>query len=96
MAWFYVLWLAGIPLFISKSYFFYGLGIAAFLLFANLAVSVSLKCPNCGKSIAIVQKAPRLGPDWHAARKQFFPVDALKSRPRIEKCPHCSTELSFE
>ena len=67
MAWFYVLWLAGIALFISKSYFFYGLGIAALLLFATIAVSVSLKCPNCGKNIAIAQKAPQLGPDWQAA-----------------------------
>ena len=96
LAWFYVLWFAGIPLFISKSYFFYGLGTSALLLIATLAVSLTLKCPNCGKSIAIVHRPPRLGPDWQAARKQFFPVEALKRLPRVERCSHCGTDLSFE
>jgi hypothetical protein len=92
-SWMFVLWLAGLPFAASQTYIFAGLYALAALWLTVIAISFQMKCPNCGKSVAITQGPTRLGADWTAIRKQFFPAEALLGRPSITACPHCSTNL---
>ena len=95
-SWVFVLWLVGMPFLASRPYVFAGLFVSAIIWAGVIVISLSLKCPHCGKSIAIkTQSPPRLGPDWQAARKQFFPIEAFLGKATSIVCPHCGVQLSI-
>jgi predicted RNA-binding Zn-ribbon protein involved in translation (DUF1610 family) len=95
VSWLFILWVVGLPFFASRTYVIGGLIVLATLVFLVIAVSLALKCPRCGRNIALVSNAPRLAPDWQAARRQFFPTDALLGMPTSSVCPHCGVEISI-
>jgi len=95
-SWVFVLWLVGLPFFASRPYFFAGFFASAFLWLVVIGVSLTMRCPHCGKSIAFANKPQRLGPDWKAGRKQFFPIEAVMGKPSLVVCPHCGTNLSVD
>jgi hypothetical protein len=92
-SWYFVFWLVGLPFAASRTYIFVGLSASAALCLTSIVISFRMKCPKCGKSIAIIKEFTRLGPDWAAVRNQFFPVDALIGRPSVSVCPHCNITL---
>ena len=94
-SWFFILWLIGLPFLVSRSYIYGGLILSTLLWACVIVVSLSLKCPNCAKSVALTSKMPGLGPDWPAMRKQFFPIEAVRGTPVSATCPHCGTQLQF-
>lgn len=78
-SWFSLIWLLGIPLFLtsSKSYFFGGIVIGVALWILALTVALAVKCANCGRRMLIDFRSPSLYPDWQALRDQFFPLQVL-------------------
>ncbi|MDG0831859.1 hypothetical protein [Roseateles saccharophilus] len=95
-SWAFIFWLFFIPLGVGRPYAIGGLLVWVALWFLTIVLAFRLKCPTCGKSVAIVQKRSQLKPDWSAGRKQLFPIEAITGMPEVEKCPHCGTELLFE
>jgi predicted RNA-binding Zn-ribbon protein involved in translation (DUF1610 family) len=95
-SWFFIAWLACLPFLISRSYLQVGLIMSAVLWLVVVCIALTLKCPSCGKSVAVTTKRARLTPDWSAGRKQLFPIEALLGKPIVHACPHCGTKLSFE
>jgi rRNA maturation protein Nop10 len=95
-SWVFVFWLVGLPFFASRPYLFIGLFASVVLWLVVIAISLTMKCPHCGKSIAIANRPQRLGPDWKAGRKQFFPIEAVMGKPCLVVCPHCGTSLSID
>ncbi len=94
-SWFFALWLVGLPFLFSRPYFFGGLFISAAIWGVVLTISMALKCPHCGKSIAFAKQPPRLGPQWQVLRRQFFPVEAIIGKADTTVCPHCNTRLAI-
>ena len=88
-SWVLVLWVAGLVFFASRPYVFAGLSLCIALVAAAVCLSLLLKCPNCGKLIAVSSAEPRLAPDWKAAVKQFFPLAAWRGTEAFVTCPHC-------
>jgi endogenous inhibitor of DNA gyrase (YacG/DUF329 family) len=95
-SWVFLLWAVGLPFFASRTYFFTGIGITAIIMVGVILISLLLKCPRCGKSIAIKTKSTfRLSPDWHGLREQFFPIEAVMGKSTSAVCPHCGIEVSI-
>ena len=92
-SWVFIFWLIGFSVFASRPYFFAGIIVSAFLWATVISASLALRCPGCGKCIAISTKEPQLGPDWVKFRKQFFPIDALLGNSEHMECPHCRTPV---
>ena len=93
-SWLFTLWLVGLPFLMSRPYFLGGLFISAVIWGVALFISISLKCPVCGKSIAFAKQSSSLGPQWSALRRQFFPVEAVIGKVDMAVCPHCNTQLT--
>ena len=88
-SWVFVIWLAGLIFYASRYYVFVGLSLSFALIAGAVALSFALKCPNCGKLIAITAGEARLMPSWKAAVQQFFPLDAWRGTETVVTCPHC-------
>jgi len=94
-SWFFVAWLFGLFFVKNHSYLPVGLIITVLLCLLVIVSSLTLKCPNCGKNIAFSNKPKTAGSDWAAAKKQFFPIDALTRKPTLMSCPHCNIQIRF-
>lgn len=93
-SWFFLIWLLGIPLFLtgSKNYFFGGIVIGFVLCIFALAVALVVKCPNCGRRMLVDSRPPSLYPDWQRLRDQFFPLQVLME-PARTSCVHCQASV---